>query len=126
MSDQKTIEYPKQTAGLHADRLKTNRDNPQEVAFSAQWDKEHEHHDLLVLLLRVPCDRDDPNRVGGGLLGDSTGEFHKYPLGEITERDRIVAATVFQWLGSNCGMDAMRQALKATGYTLSYPKRKAK
>lgn len=114
---------PKYLPGLHANRLDPGRENPREEAFAAQWVKEHEYHDLLSELLRVPYSRDDPDRIGGGLHGDATGEFYKYPLGETTERDRIVAATVLQWLGSNVGMDYIRQALMQTGHGLTYTKR---
>ena len=35
---------------------------------------------------------------------------------KITPRDRMVAATIIQWLGSNCGMCFVETVLKDTGY----------
>ena len=104
--------------GLHADRLAKDRDNPREVAFVRQWHHEHDGNDLLSELLRVSCDRNDPERQGG-ILGDPLGYFYKYPLGKTTERDRIVAETVIQWLGSNVGLDFVRCSLRKCGYALT-------
>lgn len=100
--------------GLHAERLKPDRDNPREVAFIEQWHLEHIHHDLLGLLLRVPCAEDDPDVV---VKWDTCGAW-KLPLGEPTERDRIVAETLVQWLGSNVGLSFLREALNRSGFEL--------
>jgi len=98
--------------GLHRRRLTDS--NPVEQAFIETWHEEHDRRDLLFELLRVECEADDPDREGGGLLGNPLGFFHKYPLGDVTDRDRVVAETVVQWLGSNCGRDFIRQALRAS------------
>jgi hypothetical protein len=37
---------------------------------------------------------------------------------KITNRDRFVAATVIQWLGSNCGMAFMKEALGKCGFEI--------
>jgi hypothetical protein len=104
--------------GLHTSRLRPEANNPREVAFSRQWKQEHKYGDLLSFLLRVPCDRNDPECINRheGACG-----YAKAPLGETTERDRIVAATVAQWLGSNCGFSFVQEALKRCGYRIVKP-----
>ena len=100
-------------SGLHAWRLATQQDNPREVAFVEQWQCEHghdtepPHRDLLDELLQVPISLPAVIRKPGTAL---------HPIGPATERDRIVAATVVQWLGSNCGMSFLREALRRCGY----------
>lgn len=102
--------------GIHKRRLKLEADNPREVAFAEQWSKEHDRTDLLWWLLTEPCAADDPERIGNdfGLNGP-----YKLPLGQIQDRDRIVAATVIQWLGSNCGIAFVADALKRCGYSVA-------
>jgi hypothetical protein len=105
--------------GLNASRLASNRCNPREVAFVKQWQQEQEHFDLLVEILQVPCSKDDPF-VEPMSIRTTCGP-HKCPLGPPTERDRIVAETVIQWLGSNCGLSFLFEALKRVGYTVKWP-----
>jgi hypothetical protein len=107
-------------AGLHADRLKPNRENPREVAFAEKWKQENEpsrNLDLLALLFRVPCSRDDPACVNSLGLG-AMGGYCKLPIGEPTERDRIVASTLVQWLGSNVGFGFIQEAIEKCGYKI--------
>ena len=107
------------TPGLHAFRLSPNADNPREVAFATQWDYEIEHHDILKTLLEVPATDDDPEGEHCMWCGKA-----KYPLGrEPTERDRIIAATLMQWLGSNVGLSFVREALNRVGYDVKWPER---
>lgn len=90
--------------GIHTHRLDPRADNLREVAFATQWQREHEHSDLLQALFAMPC-------VYGGKV--------KFPLGDMpTERDRKVAATVVQWLGSNVGFSFLSEALKQCGYRI--------
>lgn len=98
--------------GLHTYRLRPEANNPREVAFAKQWEEEHEFHDLLCLLLRTPCDKNDPKCVDSC---NGSGAYSKAILGEATERDRLIAGTVVQWLGSNCGMCFIREALSKVG-----------
>jgi len=44
------------------------------------------------------------------------------PLQIITSRDRLIVATVIQWLGSNCGMSFLHEALKRFNATVVYNK----
>jgi hypothetical protein len=86
--------------GLHSHRLTKEAGNPLEVAFAKEWQKAHEFSDLLELLMRVPCTTDDPDAVSRATHGMGP---YKMPLGKPTERDRILAATIIQWLGSSVG-----------------------
>lgn len=85
--------------GFHSHRL--NSDNPREVAFSETWKKENEERRYI-------------NR-GHGILQDlfidDNGVFHH----TMIPRDKMIAATVVQWLGSNCGMAFIETALKECG-----------
>lgn len=102
-------EITKPIIGLHANRLYPQAGNPREVAFAEQWEKEK---DILSALFVVPCSKDDPGSQPCWSCG-----YARYPLGRVpTDRDRQVAATVIQWLGSNVGMDFIGQALERCGY----------
>lgn len=80
--------------GLWTDRLKPERENPREVAFAAQWQDEQRRTSRGRQLLDY-------------LLLDTT-----------TDRDRIVAATIIQWLGSGVGFGFLEQALRRCGYKI--------
>jgi hypothetical protein len=68
-------------AGLNAHRLKSN---PEEAKFAMWWDRWNRHGSTLAHALYV---------------GDGDGSHPPEP----SERDKIVAATVIQWLGSPTG-----------------------
>lgn len=65
--------------GLHQNRFK---DNPLEKMFAEQWEEFCKNNSTINYLL---------------------SENNNEPLDEVDERDRVVAATVIQWLGSPCG-----------------------
>lgn len=78
-----------------------------EKAFADEWEKENEK-DLMAgyrgsLLQRLFID------------GDIN---HEHIIKKITKRDRMIAATVIQWLGSNIGFCFLETVLKKSGYTL--------
>ena len=102
--------------GLHTHRLKPEAGNPREVAMANEWKEAHKYSDLLAQLIVVPCHKDDE-----GAYPTFGWGHYKAPLGEVTERDRIVAATVFQWLGSNIGLGHVQQALEKCRYSLRWP-----
>lgn len=52
---------------------------------------------------------------GRGALDYLMAEDPNNPMGEVTDRDRIVAATVIQWLGSPVGMCFIRKCLEKDG-----------
>ena len=75
--------------GLHAFRY---RDNPLELKFALEWQKQH--------------DPQHGHRVAGtlpALLGDGITSV------EPTTQDYLVAATVIQWLGSPVGEAFLRE-----------------
>ena len=69
------------------------KDNPIEKRFAKIWEEENTpeyKNGILDYLLA-----DDPN----------------HPWDEVTKRDRLVAATVIQWLGSPVGNGFLREVL---------------
>lgn len=103
--------------GIHARRLLPEQNCPREVAFAEQWAKENEWSDLLDLLSFTAAEKEEEGAVrihDPGLMF----AYAKFPLGKITERDRVIAATVIQWLGSNVGMGFLHAALERAGYRL--------
>lgn len=103
-----------QPRGLHPNRLTPQAGNPCEVAFMEQWDWENEHHDLLNALFVVPCGLDED----GARPNTPWSAFAKMPLGDPTERDRVVVSTVVQWLGSAVGFSFLQESLKRVGYRI--------
>lgn len=49
------------------------------------------------------------NLDGSGVLDYLMAENTNHPNGEVTDRDRMVAATVIQWLGSPVGQSFLTQ-----------------
>ena len=68
------------------------KDNPLERCFAEKWDS---------LNSNVFNGRLD----GRGLLDYIMAHNLMMPNGEVSDRDRVVAATVIQWLGSPVGQD---------------------
>lgn len=93
---------------LNPDRL----GNAAEEIFLRKWQKENERqrglnngYGLLELLLT-------PTRIRSELpkwLPNSSGPYYVPP---ISQRDAEVAATVIQWLGTNCGLCFVRECEK--------------
>lgn len=101
----------KANVGINTKRLPHN---PREKAFSEQWLQEN------APVSGVNC--------GHGILQDLFIENNN-PLGtmsrgkvieEISSRDRMIVATVIQWLGSNCGMCFLNEALSRFGARIVY------
>jgi len=63
--------------------------NPLEVSYAVHWN------------------RHNP-KGQNGYLDYMLAKDKNHPCGEVTERDRVVAATVIQWLGSPCGQSFIR------------------
>ena len=76
--------------GRHHYRLKNN---PIEKLFAETWE--------------------DQNRATGGTLDYLLAKDPNHPAGEVTPRDREVAATVIQWLGSPVGQNFLKDTLKS-------------
>lgn len=98
--------------GLHASRMEHPcHSTTREKAFAEQWKKENEQSWSKQAVLN-------------GLLYSRLALPHEHSMfGEVTEghatqREATIAATVIQYLGTNCGFDFVRLALKAAGYEL--------
>lgn len=110
-----------QAISLSKDRLKPNRENRREVAIVRAWQRDNRFHDTLAGLFEVPTlETGNGTKISTYQGGDT--RVHT-PLGEVTQRDRIVAETVVQYMMSNCGLSICREALEAVGYTINYPLR---
>lgn len=81
--------------GLHSGRLLPNRNNTRERVFADQWRLENSQYDTLRKLL--------PG---------------------YSQRDATVAATIVQWLGSNCGLafltNTMERSTELRGWLKRY------
>jgi hypothetical protein len=82
-----TNQYGAGNRGLHDYRFKQN---PLEKKFAMAWEKQN-----------VSAFTDKPD--GKGTLDYLLAKDCNLPAGEVTARDREVAATVIQWLGSPVG-----------------------
>lgn len=93
--------------GLWPDRLKKEQMNSREVAFAERWQIEQNEGRILAWLLTAhKPERQQP-------------PFYSPPLPrETTKRERQVAATVIQWLGSNVGFSFLQVALRNCGYRI--------
>lgn len=82
--------YVKKTfRGIHANRYDME---PEEKRFALEWQNLHEHTDVLRNIL---CPSDHPQ--------------NRPP--EVSDRDRLVAATVIQWLGSSIGQEFLHDTM---------------
>jgi hypothetical protein len=70
------------------------KQNPLEEKFAKKWEKEN------TINLYV------------NLLDYMLAEDNNRPMGEVKKRDRVVAATVVQWLGSPVGQNFLNEVLK--------------
>lgn len=77
---------------MHQNRF---RQNPLEERFAKEWDK------MNTL-----------NPLGNNTLDYMLAENNNRPMGEVKKRDKIVAATVIQWLGSPVGLNFLNDVLK--------------
>lgn len=88
--------------GFYLHRLTS--DNARELIFSLEWIKENKKRSYI-------------NR-GHGILQDlfidDNGVFHH----TMTPNDKLIAATVVQWFGSNCGMEFLETVLGRCGYRI--------
>ncbi len=96
--------------GINANRIKHN---PREKAFAEEWAKENEPRAGLNYGQGILQDL-FMERVGDVLPRTVTREV-------ISHRDRMIVATVIQWLGSNCGMAFLSEALRRFGADIKHP-----
>lgn len=76
-------------------------DNPSERIFAEHWEKVN---------VSIFGDLD-----GKGVLDYLLAKDPNHPRNEVTERDRLVAATVIQWLGSPVGTHFLREVAENLG-----------
>ncbi len=109
--------------GLHTDRLKQGAHSACEIAFAEQWKSANINSDMVRLLLTADCAADAEGAFYvSHVLGGCAHARH--PIGPATKRDRVVAATVIQWLGTNCGRAFLADALRKAGYSITEDRRK--
>ena len=100
--------------GIHRKRL--NKHNPREVAFSKAWKEENiPRSDGTFLLQKLMFDFSNKPEEGFYAVGSlllREGIVYEKLIHEVTQRDAKVVATVIQWLGTNCGLSFLSQALK--------------
>ncbi len=96
--------------GIWTNRLEAKANNPREVAFAEQWQKEN----------KVYTDLDLPILQELFIKGNRHESiFAKVEIIEkIDQRDARIVATVMQWLGSNCGMSYLHESLAKCGYKI--------
>jgi len=95
------------TKGASADRLE-HPTSYREKGFVEQWERENQNTDMVRCLLNKPR----------GIIGVIQTPYDGLPLEEISERDRVVAATIVQWLGSNVGWSFIEEALGRSGFQI--------
>jgi hypothetical protein len=94
------------------------KDNDRELAFYEQWLEENEPKSYM--------------NNGQGILQDlfiernenATSIGNRKWVEIITNRDRMIVATIIQWLGSNVGFSFLHEALRRCGYTIVQSERK--
>lgn len=96
----------KRDLGYETDRLKFDI-NDLENAFSSYWRKENKKSPGI--------------NFGKGLLQDLFFAERKFPYVPwkfltVTNRERLIVATVIQWLGTNCGFAFLCGVLRKAGY----------
>lgn len=81
--------------GLHQYRFSNN---PVERKYALAWER---------------INTQDRRLNGKGILDYLLAEENNRPAGEVTPRDRVVASTVIQWLGSPVGQNFVKEIQKA-------------
>jgi hypothetical protein len=120
--------------GVYVERAQSGCDHPncvRERIFAEEWQKFNDDHaefsrwgvDILDTITAKPCARgtrgawDDGITVDGWQrTADVLGEPH-----HMTDRDRAVAATVVQFMGTSGGIEFLARCLDRAGYTLISP-----
>jgi hypothetical protein len=102
-----------QHVGRWADRLALDRSNPRERTFAEAWESENSGYGANQTIDHLLYGH---GHGAASACVPSCSEIPDVALLRPTERDRMVAATVIQWLGSNVGFCFLEDALKACGY----------
>jgi hypothetical protein len=95
--------------GIDAERCEHN---PREAAFQKHWMKQNEINPGV----------NSGHGILQGLFTKVENPFSlmsKTTVIQLNARDRQVAATAIQWLGSNCGFAFLQETLKDCGYNIT-------
>lgn len=101
-----------------------------ERVFAEAWEKENERRSGLNFGYGILQDLMVTSREAGPRdlsIADRTWALRPRWLRvafRIGKRDRVVAATVIQWLGSNCGFSWLQEVLRGCGFELTRIERK--
>lgn len=87
--------------GLFPERTEFNN---KEKAFSETWKKENKIESHV--------------NQGQGTLQNLMFDRNNEPCYYITKNDRVIVATVIQWLGTNIGFNFLERSLKKCGYKI--------
>lgn len=87
--------------GLFHERIEFNY---KEKAFAETWKKENKIESHV--------------NQGQGTLQNLMFDRNNEPCYYITKNDRVIVATVIQWLGTNIGFNFLERALKKCGYKI--------
>jgi hypothetical protein len=87
-----------------------------EATFADEWARENaERGPIIDQLAMLPCRRGDE----GAAETRGIGGYQRCALeGGANARDRVVAATIVQWLGTNVGSSFLYETLRKCGYKL--------
>lgn len=100
---------------LHASRLKYDSfGSRREAILAKRWDKEQHPPCFLNGGIGVLAHLVTSKHVEHGIF--SGGPEIVPDPSKLTQRDADVAATVIQWLGTNCGFCFLEECLKEMGY----------
>jgi hypothetical protein len=105
-------------AGLHAYRLTDKAFNRIEVAFAKQWAAKSQSSDIVKFIMEVPSES------GEAVVGAFGAQRVVFPIGKTKPRDRILAATIIQWLGTPCGFCFLEESRARCGYRVVEKKKK--
>lgn len=92
--------------GFNLERLKYSNSDL-ERSFSEEWQKENKKRPGI--------------NKGHGILQDhfiEDGLYRATFLCEITHKERLIVATIIQWLGTNCGRCFLERVLDKCGYRI--------
>ncbi len=81
-----------------------------EAMFSEEWAAENEHDDRVQHILARPYRKDEKIPLPGLL--------RRPVVWVLTMRERIICATLIQWLGTNVGWCFLERCIKRCGYRL--------
>lgn len=90
-----------------------------EAIFANEWERENTSRSFYQRKLEaLMVTRGLTTRRKHGAPGDGRSRVVHRVAFRITRRDRVVAATLMQWLGTNCGWCFLRTVMKRCGFVI--------